>query len=60
MRRVGQRRTVPARIEPVLPVQRGSVSLRNLQVVDAIAYVAENGCIAFLRFPLDVKTFRLC
>jgi transposase len=32
------------RIEPFLPVQRGNVSLNNLQVVNAILYVAENGC----------------
>ena len=33
-----------ARIEPFLPVQRGNVSATNLQVVNAILYVAENGC----------------
>ena len=27
-----------------LPVQRGNVSLSNLQVVNAILYVAEHGC----------------
>src|ERR1035441_7501316 len=32
------------RIEQFLPVQRGNVSLSNLQVVNAILYVAENGC----------------
>src|SRR5688572_33428173 len=32
------------RLEPFLPVQRGNVSLSNLQVVNAILYVAENGC----------------
>jgi transposase len=32
------------RIETFLPVQRGNVSLSNLQVVNAILYVAENGC----------------
>jgi transposase len=32
------------RIEPFLPVQRGNVSLSNLDVVNAILYVAENGC----------------
>ena len=32
------------RIEPFLPVQRGNVSLSNLQVINAILYVAENGC----------------
>ena len=31
-------------IESFLPVQRGSVLLSNLQVVNAILYVAENGC----------------
>ena len=33
-----------SRIEPFLPVQRGNVSLSNLDVVNAILYVAENGC----------------
>ena len=33
-----------SRIEPFLPIQRGNVSLTNLQVVNAILYVAENGC----------------
>jgi transposase len=32
------------RTEPFLPVQRGNVSLSNLQVVNAILFVAENGC----------------
>ncbi len=32
------------RIAPSLPVQRGNVSLSNLQVLNAILYVAENGC----------------
>ena len=32
------------RIEAFLPVQRGNVSLTNLQVVNAILNVAENGC----------------
>jgi transposase len=32
------------KIEPFLPVQRGNVSLSNLDVVNAIRYVAENGC----------------
>src|SRR5664279_1253520 len=32
------------RIEQFLPVQRGNVSLSNLQVVNAILYVAEQGC----------------
>ncbi len=33
-----------SRIESFLPVQRGNVSLSNLDVVNAILYVAENGC----------------
>ena len=33
-----------ARIEPYLPRQRGNVSLRNIDVLNAILYVAENGC----------------
>ncbi len=32
------------RIAPSLPVQRGNVSLSNLQVLNAILYVAEHGC----------------
>ena len=32
------------RIESHLPVQRGNVSLTNLQVLNAILYVAEHGC----------------
>ena len=32
------------RIEPLLPVQRGNVSLPNIQVLNAILYVAEHGC----------------
>ncbi len=33
-----------AQIEHCLPMQRGNVSLSNLQVVNAILYVAEHGC----------------
>jgi transposase len=33
-----------ARIESFLPRQRGNVSHENLAVVNAILYVAENGC----------------
>jgi transposase len=33
-----------ARIEPYLPRQRGNVSHENLNVVNAILFVAENGC----------------
>ena len=32
------------RIKSALPVQRGNVSLTNLQVLNAILYVAEHGC----------------
>ena len=31
-------------IAPCLPVQRGNVRLSNLQVLNAILYVAEQGC----------------
>src|SRR3954447_25623455 len=33
-----------ARIQDSLPVQRGNVSLSNLEVLNAILYVAEQGC----------------
>jgi len=33
-----------SQIEHCLPTQRGNVSLGNLQVVNAILYVAEHGC----------------
>jgi transposase len=33
-----------ARIKDSLPLQRGNVSLSNLQVLNAILYVAEQGC----------------
>jgi transposase len=32
------------RIEPHLPIQRGNVSHENLNVINAILFVAENGC----------------
>jgi transposase len=32
------------RIKGALPVQRGNVSLSNLQVLNAVLYVAEQGC----------------
>ena len=32
------------RIAHCLPVQRGNVSISNLQVLNAILYVAEHGC----------------
>ena len=31
-------------VAPLLPVQRGNVSMDNLQVLNAILYVAEHGC----------------
>ena len=31
-------------IQPHLPVQRGNVSIPNIQVLNAILYVAEHGC----------------
>ena len=33
-----------SRIEPILPRQRGNVSMSNLNVWNAILYVAEQGC----------------
>ena len=33
-----------AKIEHCLPTQRGNVSLSNVQVVNAILFVAEHGC----------------
>ena len=33
-----------ARIQDSLPVQRGNVSLSNLQFLNAVLYVAEHGC----------------
>ena len=33
-----------AQIEAHLPRQRGNVSLENLNVLNAILFVAENGC----------------
>jgi hypothetical protein len=33
-----------ARIEQYLPRQRGNVSHQNLNVINAILFVAENGC----------------
>src|ERR1700733_3146982 len=33
-----------ARIKDILPVQRGNVSLSNLQFLNAVLYVAEHGC----------------
>ena len=33
-----------ALIQPYLPVQRGNVRVSNLMVINAILFVAENGC----------------
>jgi transposase len=33
-----------SRVKDSLPVQRGNVSLTNLEVLNAILYVAEQGC----------------
>ena len=33
-----------ARIKDILPVQRGNVRLSNLQLLNAVLYVAEHGC----------------
>jgi transposase len=33
-----------ARIKNILPVQRGNVSLSNLQFLNAVLFVAEHGC----------------
>ena len=32
------------KVEKYFPIQRGTVSMTNLQVINAILYVAENGC----------------
>ena len=32
------------KIAPFLPVQRGNVGISNLQVLNAVLYVAEHGC----------------
>ena len=32
------------RVAPYLPVQRGNVKVSNLQILNAILYVAEHGC----------------
>jgi hypothetical protein len=36
------------RIAPCFPTQRGNVSLDNLNVINAVLYVLENGCKRFL------------
>ena len=32
------------RIEHILPVQRGNVSVENIQLINALLYICENGC----------------
>ena len=32
------------KIEKYLPVQRGNVSMHNIQLINALLYIAENGC----------------
>ena len=32
------------KIEPYLPTQRGNVSIENQRLINAILYIAENGC----------------
>jgi transposase len=32
------------KVSPYLPVQRGNVSIDNLTLVNAVLYIAENGC----------------
>lgn len=62
------------RIAPYLPVQRSNVRLSNLQVLNAILYVAEHGCkwralpprfekldvlfVGFIRFALIFDALR--
>ena len=48
------------RIAPVLPVQRGNVKLPNLQVLNAILYVARAGLqVARAAAPLRQLAYRL-
>ena len=50
-----------ARIKDSFPVQRGNVSLRNLQVLNAILYVAEQGASgAGCRSDLGAGTRSTC
>ena len=44
-----------SRIKDSLPVQRGNVSLTNLQVLNAILYVTEQGC-KWRGLPKRVRT----
>ena len=32
------------RIKPLLPVQRGNVSVENIVLINALLYICENGC----------------
>ena len=43
------------KIQDSLPIQRGNVKLQNLQVLNAILYVAEQGCNGAV-FRLDLAT----
>lgn len=40
----GNNRKGYAKIEKYLPKQRGNVRIHNLQLINALLYVAENGC----------------
>ena len=44
------------RIKDALSVQRGNVSLSNLQMLNAVLYVSEQGC----EWPGPPKRFGLC
>lgn len=44
---MGDMESTPAQFEQIedcLPIQRGNVSLSNLQAINAILYVTEHGC----------------
>ena len=46
------------RIKDALPVQRGNVRLSNLQVLNAVLYVSEQGCInGSMMANLEQSTF---
>src|SRR5450759_3348837 len=46
------------RIKDALPVQRGNVSLSNLQVLNAVLYVAEQGCKSVFTDGTDRSAIR--
>jgi hypothetical protein len=47
------------RIEHCLPTQRGNVDLANLDVLNAVLYIAENGCSgAAYRSDLEIRSTR--